>query len=56
MCSSDLVGGRGILLKRLARGSARLTFDSSDFGNFLSHPLLRAAAAAARGWASACFA
>ena len=42
------VGMRGILLKRPARGSARLTFDSSDFGNFLSHPLLRAAAAAAR--------
>ena len=38
---------RGILLKRPARGRARLTFDSRDFGNFLSHPLLRAAAAAA---------
>jgi len=39
---------RGILLKRPARGRARLTFDSRDFGNFLSHPLLRAAAAARR--------
>ena len=50
-CALDVeaaVGMRGILLKRPARGSARLTFDSSDFGNFLSHPLLRAAAAAAR--------
>ena len=43
-CALDVeaaVGMRGILLKRPARGSARLTFDSSDFGNFLSHPLLR---------------
>ena len=50
-CALDVeaaVGMRGILLKRPARGSARLTFDSSDFGNFLSHPLLRAAAAARR--------
>ncbi len=50
-CALDVeaaVGMRGILLKRPARGSARLTFDSSDFGNFLSHPLLRVAAAAAR--------
>ena len=50
-CALDVeaaVGMRGIFLKRPARGSARLTFDSSDFGNFLSHPLLRAAAAAAR--------
>jgi len=46
-CRIDLSAAlamRGIVLERPATGTARLSFDSSDFGNFLTHPLTREAA------------
>jgi len=46
--SAALASGRGIRFRAPARGRASLRFDGTDWGNFLTHDLMREAAARAR--------
>lgn len=46
--AAALASGRGVRFRAPARGRASLTFDGADWGNFLTHDLMRDAAARAR--------